>query len=237
MPPIVTALWSVGPAPPRLLSAPARGSTRRMPRVCRSLIRSPVVTCISVLQWDRLKLWASCGYVPCGGQIGIVMQGKKLGAGIVSDGIHHPFALGHESHVEIAVKNTLAARQRWHDVPSFWRHNACHAPVAQGFLQGSVSCDALDLIISQPASRIHDKTTRFKGMVTHRDFDLFTKNRPDQRPGKLRNVDFLVLCHESIACERIVMLPASQSARRECQLLEGLHHRLGPRPCVRDTSG
>src|SRR5260221_11669720 len=41
-PSIVIALWSDGPAPPRRLSTPAVGSTRRTPKDCNSLINRSV---------------------------------------------------------------------------------------------------------------------------------------------------------------------------------------------------
>ena len=48
--------------------------------------------------------------------------------------------------------------------------------------------------------------------MADRHFHLFGENRPHHRAGKLRDVDFLVLRHEGVAGERIVMLPAGERA-------------------------
>src|SRR5487761_2601231 len=47
-------------------------------------------------------------------------------------------------------------------------------------------------------------------MVPDGDFNLVGKNWPDQRARKLRNVDFLVLRHQRIAGQWVVMLPTGE---------------------------
>jgi hypothetical protein len=47
-------------------------------------------------------------------------------------------------------------------------------------------------------------------VVTNRDFDLLREDRTDQRTGELAAMNFLVLRHQRITGERVVVLPARE---------------------------
>src|SRR3954471_24006319 len=98
-------MWSDGPAPPRRLSPPVRGSTRRTPKDCNSLISRSV----GIVVGETLgSCWASIGFIGLcsrageGCRIGRVQrrggavvpqQRQQFGARVVADRIHHPLAL------------------------------------------------------------------------------------------------------------------------------------------------
>src|SRR5437899_2167641 len=104
-PSTVTALWSLGPAPPLRLAAPALGSTSRSPKDCNS-----------VISWRFMgRVWfmvvaPGSGKRSCiglrhaqhghGGPV-VEQQAQQLGPGVVTDRIHHAFALGDQRHVQV----------------------------------------------------------------------------------------------------------------------------------------
>ncbi len=119
------------------------------------------------------------------------------------------------------------------------RDDRRHAAAAQGLLQTFIRRDRPDLLVGQPAGGIDDETAAFQRMVTDRHFDLVGEDRPDQRARKLRDMDFLVLGHQRVAGERIVMLPAGQradAADLAVDDLEAGRHRPGPRSSAHGRS-
>src|SRR5262249_38248714 len=54
------------------------------------------------------------------------------------------------------------------------------------------------------------EATAFERVVTDRHLDLVGEDRTDHRAWKLRDMDLLVLRHEGIAGERVVMFPAGE---------------------------
>ena len=101
------------------------------------------------------------------------------------------------------------------------RDDRGHAAAAQRLAQPLVRRDFFDLRLVQPARRIDDEAAALQRMMADRDLDLLGENRPDQRARKLRGMDFLVLRHQGVAGERVVMLPAGQRADAPGR---GIHH-------------
>ena len=131
----------------------------------------------------------------------------------MADGIHHPLALDNQAHVEIGHEYSFALSQRRHYVRTFGRHDRCHAATPQRFSEFLVRRNSCDLLFREPAGRIHYEAAAFQRVMADRDFDLVGEDRPDHGAWKLRNVNFLVLRHQRIASERIVMFPTSQRAK------------------------
>ena len=79
-------------------------------------------------------------------------------------------------------------------------------------MQFRIGGDRGFLFVGQPSGGVDDETAAFQGVVADGDLDLFGEYRADQGAGKLRDVDFLVLRHQGVAGERIVVFPAGQRA-------------------------
>jgi hypothetical protein len=137
---------------------------------------------------------------------------QQFGSGIVADRIHHPLALDDQAHVEIGDQDAFAFGERRHDVFALGRDDRGHAAAAQGLLQPASGRDGGDLLVGQPACGVDDEAAAFQRMVADRHFHLVGKDRPDHGARKLGDVDVLVLRHQGVAGERIVVLPAGQRA-------------------------
>src|SRR3954453_11411321 len=95
MPSMVIALWSEGPAPPRRLSWPTFGSTRRTPQDCNSLINCSVGIAVDlafgivcIMRRAPIRLFG-CGLRPGHGlhrPRRAIVENKleQLGAGVVA---------------------------------------------------------------------------------------------------------------------------------------------------------
>ena len=66
------------------------------------------------------------------------------------------------------------------------------------------------LLRRQPAGGIDHKAARLQGVVAHGHLHLVAKNLPHHRPRKLTAVDLLLLGHQGIASQGVVVLPAGQ---------------------------
>src|SRR3977135_3619332 len=82
--------------------------------------------------------------------------------------------------------------------------------VTQRLAQLVVGRNFSDLLLGEPTGRVYHEAPAFERMMTDRHLDLFGENRPDHRSRKLRHMDFLMLRHEGVAGERIVVFPARQ---------------------------
>jgi hypothetical protein len=89
---------------------------------------------------------------------------------------------------------------------------AGHASSAQAPLKSFVRRDRGDLRFGEPTRGIDDEAAALEGVMSDRHFDLLGEDRTDQRTRKLCGVDLLVLRHQRIASERIVVLPAGRRA-------------------------
>ena len=145
---------------------------------------------------------------------GAVVEQKlqKFGAGVVADRIHHPLALGDQAHVEIGDEQALALRQGRNDVAALGRNDRGEAAAGQRLVQFRVGGDGGLLLVGQPAGGVDDEAAAFQRVVADRDLDLFGENRADEGAGELGDVDFLVLRHQGVAGERVVVFPAGQGA-------------------------
>ena len=126
----------------------------------------------------------------------------------MADRIHHPLALDDQRHVEIGDQDAFARGQRRHDVVAFRRDDRGHAATAQAAARAFLGRNLGDLLFGQPAGGVDDEASALQRVVADRDLDLVGKYLPDQRARKLGDVNFLVLRHQCVARERIVMLPA-----------------------------
>ncbi len=146
------------------------------------------------------------------GRAVVPQQRQQLRPRVVADRIHHPLALDDQRHVEIGDKDALARGQRRHDVVAFRRDDRGHAAAANAAPGALVGRDFRDLLLGQPAGGVDDEAAAFQRVVADRHLDLVGEDLPDQRAGKLGDVDLLVLRHQRVAGERVVVLPAGQRA-------------------------
>ncbi len=77
-------------------------------------------------------------------------------------------------------------------------------------MQILIGGNLLLLLWGQPARGIDHKAARLQGVVAHGDLHLVAKNLPHHRPRKLAAVNLLVLSHQRVAGQGVVMLPAGQ---------------------------
>ena len=90
---------------------------------------------------------------------------------------------------------------------------AVKLPPVEGLVEVSVSGgNGGLLLVGQPAGGVDDKATAFQRMVADRYFDLFRKDRADEGARELGDVDFLMLRHQGVAGEGVVVFPACQGA-------------------------
>ena len=129
----------------------------------------------------------------------VEQESEKFGAGVVPDRVHHPLALGDQTHVEVGDQQALALRQGWNDVAALWRDNGGEAAAGQCLVQFRVRRDRGLLFVGQPACGVDDEAAAFQSVVTDRYLDLFRENRANQGAGELRDMDFLVLGHQGVA--------------------------------------
>src|SRR6218665_1667753 len=125
-PSMVTALWSDGPAPPRRLAAPffaaSPGSASRNPKDCNSVMSCWL--CVEGFGFMGHAPWGSGWNVHCmhrGGRCVVDGKAQQLGPRVVTDRVHHPFALGDEGHVEIGDDHAFAFAQRLGQQVAFGR--------------------------------------------------------------------------------------------------------------------
>ena len=85
-------------------------------------------------------------------------------------------------------------------------------PPRSALRRSFVGRDLGDLLLGEPAGGVDDEAAAFERVMADRHLDLVGEDRPDQRARKLRDMDFLVLRHQRVAGERIVVLPAGQRA-------------------------
>ena len=137
---------------------------------------------------------------------------QKLRPRIVADRVHHPLSLEDQAHIEVGNENSLAFGDRWCEMFTLRRDDGRHAAAAQRLLQVLLRCDRADLLVRQPAGGVDDETAAFQRMMADGDFHLIGEDRADHGAGKLRDMDLLVLRHQCIAGEGIVVLPAGQRA-------------------------
>jgi hypothetical protein len=135
---------------------------------------------------------------------------QQLGPRVVADRIHHSLALGDQRHVEVGHHHAFAFGQRRRQVLALGRDDGRVAAAAQRLLQLRIGRDRADLLVGEPAGGVDDEAARFERVVADGHFHLLREDRPDQRAGKLRAVDLLVLRHQGVARERVVVLPAGQ---------------------------
>ena len=128
----------------------------------------------------------------------------------MAHGIHHALALFDEAHIEVGVHDTLARGERAADDHAFGRDDGRVATAAQPFLQGRVGGDAGNLLLVEPAAGVYHEAAGFQGVVADGDFHLVSENLSYHRARKLGTVDFLVLGHEGVTGQRVVVLPAGQ---------------------------
>ncbi len=137
---------------------------------------------------------------------------QQLGPGVVADRVHHALALDDEVEIEIGDQHAFALGQRRHDMGAFGRDDRRHAAAVQRLAQLFVGRDFRDLLFGEPAGGVDDEAAALERVVADRHLDLLGEDRPDQRSGKLRDVNFLVLRHQRVAGEGIVVLPAGERA-------------------------
>src|SRR5580704_11993815 len=113
VPSTVTALWSVGPAPPRLLGAPALESSNRRPcdwssesRNCffvRSANGKSTIRLIEhfIVPAPDLRVRGS-----------VDLQRKDVRSRVVTYGIHHPFPFRDQPGIEFRDGHTFAFGDR-----------------------------------------------------------------------------------------------------------------------------
>ena len=130
----------------------------------------------------------------------------------MADGIHHPLALGDQAHVEVGDQQALALRQGRNDVAALRRNDRGEAAAGQRLVQFRIGGDGGLLFVGQPAGGVDDEAAAFQGVVADRHLDLFGEDRADEGTGELGDVDFLVLRHQGVAGERVVVFPAGQRA-------------------------
>ena len=130
----------------------------------------------------------------------------------MADRVHHALALDDEAHVEIGDEDPLALSQGRREMAPLRGNDRRHGAAAQRLLQAFVRRDRGDLLFPQPTGRVDDEAATFQRMVADRHLDLLGEDRPDERSGKLGNVDFLVLRHQRVARERIIVFPAGERA-------------------------
>jgi hypothetical protein len=153
---------------------------------------------------------------------------EQFWPGVVTDRIHHPLALGDQREVKIGDKDSLAAGKRWYEVIALRRHDRSHAAAAQALAQTFLGRDLGDLFFGQPAGGIDDEAPTFERVMSDRHLDLVGEDLPDQRSRKLGGVDFLMLRHQRIAGEGVVVLPAGQCTDATDRRLHDLQARAVP---------
>src|ERR1700733_1482244 len=213
MPSTVTALGSDGPAPPRRLSTPAFGSASRTPKLCNSLISCSVgrLMAVSFGGKRRLERTLRCEMQRTGRTL-IELDADEFGTRVMADGIHHSLALDDEGEIEVGEENALAVGQRRDEVATLRRDDRGHVSPAQAALEGFVRRDRGDLGFGEPACGVDDEAAAFERVMADRHLDLFGEDRANQGTWELRGMDLLVLRHQRIARERIVVLPAGERA-------------------------
>ncbi len=95
---------------------------------------------------------------------------------------------------------------------AFGRDDGGVAAAAQRLLQAGVGRDRRDLRVGQPAGGIDHEAAGLQRVVADRHLDLVAEYRTHQRAGKLRAVDLLMLRHQRVACQRVVVFPAGERA-------------------------
>src|SRR5271168_2960675 len=109
-PSMVIGMWSEGPAPPRRLSPPALGSTRRTPKDCNSLISCSVgigfgCSCTRIgfigLSSGGGEGWCGVRQMERDRRAIVPQQRQQFGPCVVADRVHHALALDDQRHVEV----------------------------------------------------------------------------------------------------------------------------------------
>src|ERR1700761_5526393 len=95
---------------------------------------------------------------------------------------------------------------------AFRRDDRRHAAAPQAAARSFLGRDLCNLFFGQPTGGIDDEASAFQRVMADRYFDLVGKDLSDQRARKLRDVNFLMLRHQCIAREWIIMFPASKRA-------------------------
>ncbi len=147
---------------------------------------------------------------------------QQFRAGIMADRIHHPLTLDDQAHVEVGDEDAFALGERRHDMLAFRRDDRGHAAAAQCLLQAGIRGDRGDLFTGQPAGGVDDEAAAFQCMMADGDFHLVGKDRSDHGAWKLGDMDILVLRHQGVAGQRIVMLPAGKRAEAADRAIDHL---------------
>ncbi len=143
----------------------------------------------------------------------VEVEAEQFGPRVMADRIHHPLALGDEAHTSRSAirmpSPEVSGGTTW--LPSGETIAVMQPPVSalRSFSSGEMR--AICSSVSQPVEVDHE-AARFQRVVADRHLDLLGEDRSHQRAGELRDVDLLVLRHQRVAGEGIVVLPAGQRA-------------------------
>ena len=114
--------------------------------------------------------------------------------------------------IEIGDENALALGQRRDEMAPSGETIAVMQPPRRPCCSASFGVIEAICVLGQPAGGVDDEAAALERMVADRHFDLLGEDRSDHRARKLRGVDFLVLRHQRVAGERVVVLPAGERA-------------------------
>ena len=89
---------------------------------------------------------------------------------------------------------------------------AVKQPPRSALCKASFGVIEIDLRFGEPSGGVDDEAAALEGVMADRDLDLLGEDRADERARELRNVDLLVVGHEGVARERVVVFPAGKRA-------------------------
>ena len=124
------------------------------------------------------------------------------------DTVHHALALGDQGQIQIRDHQPFAFGQRRGQMSTFRRDDRRETAARKRLGHGAVRVQRRLLFIRQPAGGVNDERRRLGRMMPDCRLDLVREHLADHRTRKLGDMDFLVLRHEGVARQWVVVFPA-----------------------------